>query len=92
MAIARYLIPFAAGVAVGATLHKYWPEITKASRPLLRSSLRGGSELLDKGREVVWGQTERLADIISEIREEDEAEARAAAQAAGGPPKEPAGG
>lgn len=79
MYIARYLIPFSAGVAVGVALNKYWPQITEAGRPLLRTSLRSGSHLVDKGKAAVYGQTERLSDIIAEIREEDEAASRASA-------------
>ena len=86
MAIGRFLFPFFAGVAVGALLHKHWPEIKVAAQPLLRSSLRHGSNLLEKGRVAYHAKTERLVDLIEEIRETDAAAAAEAASSQGSGP------
>lgn len=100
MAFVRIILPFSAGLAAGVMLHKYWPEISEAGRPLLRASLRSGVNALEKGRSAVWEQSERFSDVISEIREEEEATAKAggrppgapggqAAPAGGAPPADP---
>ena len=38
----RYVLPFAAGVAVGVAAHKYWPKI----EPRARKALSAGRRLL----------------------------------------------
>jgi hypothetical protein len=68
----RYLAPFAAGVAVGVVLHKYWPEIQEAGGPTLKKIMNGGKSLVEKGRERFWEQSEKFADLVAEIRDEEE--------------------
>jgi hypothetical protein len=48
--IRNYLVPFAAGVAVGVVLHKYWPQIKEAAGPSFEKSLARGGRLLDRAR------------------------------------------
>jgi hypothetical protein len=73
----RVLAPFAAGVAAGVLLHKYWPQIREAGGPQLEKAMREGSRLFDKGREQFWEKSEKFADLVAEIREEEEARAKA---------------
>lgn len=79
---AKYLLPFAAGVAVGVALHKYWPQIKEAGGPRLEKGLKTGSGMLDRARASFWEQSEKFSDLIAEIREEDAAKVR--------PPEPPA--
>jgi hypothetical protein len=88
MPVRRYLVPFAAGVAVGAVVHKYWPEIQEAAGPTLKRGFARGSDLLDRARTALWEQSEQFADLVAEIREEEAAAQRAAASPAP-PPAEP---
>jgi hypothetical protein len=81
VSLKKYVVPFAAGVAVGAALHKYWPELEEAGGPRLRRGLKLGSRLVERARTALWEQGEKLADLVAEIREEEEAAA---------PPAEPA--
>jgi hypothetical protein len=72
----RYLVPFAAGVAVGVLAHKYWPQIREAVGPAAKKGLRGGSGLVDRARTAFWEKSEKFSDLIAEIREEEEAKAK----------------
>ena len=71
MSSTRYLLPFAAGVAVGVALHKYWPQLREAGGPRLREGLRAGSGLAERARAAFWEQSEKLAELVAEIREEE---------------------
>lgn len=78
----RYFLPFAAGVAVGVLVHKYWPQIREIAGPSVKKGLKGGSGLVDRARSALWEQSEKFSDLIAEIRDEE---------AAGKPPQvEPA--
>jgi hypothetical protein len=90
MQLRHYLLPFALGVAVGVVVTRNWPRIREVTRPLLRGAVRGGSGLLEKGREAYHEQSEKFSDLIAEIREEEEAKAKGAPPAASTPPKGPA--
>lgn len=88
MALRQYILPFTLGVAVGVVVTKRWPKIREVARPLLRGVFKGGSGLLEKGREAYHEQSEKFSDLIAEIREEEEAKAKAPPPAP--PPKSPA--
>ena len=75
MNLTKYLVPFAAGVAVGVLLHKYWPQIRDAGGPRLEKGMRTGSGLVDRARTAFWEQSEKFSDLIAEIREEEGAKA-----------------
>lgn len=85
MALRQYILPFTLGVAVGVVVTKNWPKIREVTRPLLRGAMKGGSGLLEKGREAYHEQSEKFSDLIAEIREEEEAKAKAPPA----PPTEP---
>jgi len=72
----RTFAPFAAGVAVGVALHKYWPRIEAAGGPQLKQAAQEGRRLFEKGRQRFWEKSEEFADLVAEIREEDEARAK----------------
>jgi hypothetical protein len=76
--VSRYVVPFVAGVAVGAAVHKYWPQIQKAAGPRVGRGLSRASGLMDRAR--FWEQSEKFSDLIAEIREEDEAAARSTSE------------
>lgn len=76
MSVRRYLVPFAAGVAVGILVHKYWPHIKKATGPSLEEGLSQGKRLLGRARETLQEQSEKFSDLVAEIREEEEAAAK----------------
>ena len=82
--LTRYLLPFAAGVAVGVVLHKYWPEIREKAGPGARRVSADGRKILERGRAVFWEQREKFADLVAEIRDEEEGAAK------GEPPPPPA--
>jgi hypothetical protein len=73
MPVRRYLVPFAAGVAVGITAHKYWPQIQEAAGPSLQKGLAEGERLFERARTAFWEQSEKFSDLVAEIREEEEA-------------------
>jgi hypothetical protein len=76
VSVSRYLVPFAAGVAVGVTVHKYWPQIKEAAGPSLEKGLAEGERLFERARTAFWEQSEKFSDLVAEIREEEEAAAR----------------
>lgn len=67
----KYLIPFLLGVGVGVAVHKNWPKIQLLAGPIAHKALLAGTEMVEKGRESFWTQSEKFADLIAEIREED---------------------
>jgi hypothetical protein len=86
MSIRQYIVPFALGVAAGALVARNWEKIRDTSRPLLRTALKGSTNLLEKGREAYHQQSEKFSDLIAEIREEEEAKAKGTPPA---PPEAP---
>ncbi len=74
----RVLVPFAAGVAAGVLLNKYWPQIKEIAGPGARKGLERGSAALDKAKSAFWEQSEKFSDLIAEIRDEEGAAAVAA--------------
>ncbi len=76
----QYVLPFTIGVGVGVAVNRNWPAIEKIARPLLRGALKSGTNLFEKGREVYHAKSEKFSDLIAEIREEEEAKAKAPLQ------------
>jgi hypothetical protein len=76
MSAARFLAPFAVGLAAGAALHKYWPEIKEKGGPTFKKVVKDGSELFEKGRERFWEESEKFSDLVAEIREEEESKGK----------------
>jgi hypothetical protein len=88
--VARYLAPFAVGVAVGVLLHKYWPQIREAGGPTAKKVVRETTTLFERARGRFWEQSEKFSDIIAEIREEEENRKAAVGTAPEAGPKPPA--
>lgn len=82
-------IPFVVGVAVGVLLHKNWPKIREVLSPRVRDAVRGGSNLAARTREAIHEQGEKFSDLVAEIREAEEAKAKAGVTPA--PTTDPAG-
>lgn len=85
MALRQYILPFTLGVTVGVVVTKNWPKIREVTHPLLRGVIRGSGGILEKGREAYHQQSEKFSDLIAEIREEEDAKAKAPPA----PPTEP---
>ena len=85
MQLRQYILPFTLGIAVGVLVTRNWPKIREVTRPLLRGVMKAGSELVEKSRETYHEQSEKFSDLIAEIREEEEAKAKAGPMT---PPKE----
>lgn len=77
MVIRQYVVPFALGVTVGVVVGRNWDRIRDAARPLLRGAVRSGTNLVEKGREAIHDRSEKFSDLIAEIREEEDAKAKA---------------
>jgi hypothetical protein len=75
----QYVLPLTIGVAVGVVVGRNWDKIRDNARPVLRGALRGGTNLLEKGREAYHEQSEKFSDLIAEIREEEAAKGKAPA-------------
>ena len=72
----RYLVPFAAGVAVGVAVHKYWPQISERAGPGARRVAADGKKMFQRGRAAFWEKSEQFSDLIAEIRDEEQAAAK----------------
>jgi hypothetical protein len=75
--LSRFLLPFAAGVAVGVLVHKYWPQIRELGGPVAKRGLKSGAGLFDRVKTSLAEQGEKFADLVAEIREEEEAAGKA---------------
>jgi hypothetical protein len=60
------------------------PILTVAGRPLVKSLVKGGVILYERGRETVAGAGEVMEDLIAEVRSEMEQPRTAATDAAAG--------
>ena len=74
------LIGLGLGVAAGVTLIKLWPKISPALEPYIKTGIAKGLDVVDKGKELFWERSERFADVIAEIKEEQEAKTKAKAK------------
>lgn len=79
---AKYVIPFALGVAAGVALHRNWPQIEKLAGPTGKKLIKSATDLVEQGRGKFWEKSEAFSDLVAEIREEEEA-----AGQGGAPPK-----
>jgi len=63
---------FTLGFAVGASSQKWWPVIREKLGPLGKDLVGKGLGAVDKAKDVFWEKSEKFADVISEIKEEQE--------------------
>jgi len=60
-------------IGIGAMLApKLVPKLGTALRPLVKSAVRAGYALVDKGREMAAETSEQLQDIVAEVKAEHE--------------------
>ena len=60
-------------IGIGAMLApKLVPQLGTALRPLVKSAVRAGYALVDKGREMAAETSEQLQDIVAEVKAEHE--------------------
>ena len=52
---------------------KLVPQLGSALRPLVKSAVRAGYAMVDKGRELAAETSEQLQDIVAEVKAEHEA-------------------
>jgi len=71
MTFRQFIIPFAAGVAVGFVVAKNWDQIREAVSPVARRIASRSKTAVEHGREKLWEGRERLEDLVAEIREQD---------------------
>ena len=67
---------FGLGVAAGFTIIKLWPKISATLEPFIKLGIAKGLDVADKGKEIFWEKSEKFADVISEIKEEEEAKTK----------------
>lgn len=67
---------FGLGFGLGAASVKYWPEIEKRLGPLGKEAMKKGLDMVDKAKDAFWEKSEKFADVIAEIKEDQEAESR----------------
>lgn len=67
---------FTLGFGMGAAAVKYWPEIEKRLGPLGKDALAKGLDAVDKAKDLFWEKSEKFADVIAEIKEEQEADGK----------------
>jgi len=66
-------------IGIGAMLApKLVPKLGSALRPLVKSAVRAGYALVDKGRELAAETGEQLQDIVAEVKAEHEQAAASA--------------
>lgn len=51
---------------------KFVPQLGSALRPLVKSAVRAGYAMVDKGRELAAETSEQLQDIVAEVKAEHE--------------------
>ncbi len=67
---------FGLGFGLGAASAKYWPEIEKRLGPVGKDILKKGLETVDKAKDLFWEKSEKFADVIAELKEEQEMETK----------------
>lgn len=63
---------FTLGFAIGASSQKWWPVLKEKLGPFGKDLVGKGLEVADKAKDVFWEKSEKFADVISEIKEEQE--------------------
>jgi hypothetical protein len=71
MLFRQFILPFAAGVAVGFVVARNWDQIREVVAPVARRVVRRSRTVVERGREKLWEGRERLEDLVAEIREQE---------------------
>lgn len=75
---------FTLGFGLGATASKWWPVIREKAGPLGKDLLAKGMDAADKAKDLFWEKSEKFADVISEIKEEQEQQGKEKSKGNGG--------
>lgn len=81
--LSRPLAVFSLGVTLGALAYKKRKEIMNALEPATKEVVRTVTKTGDASKDFIQGQKEKLSDIIAEVKEEEEAEAKKKAESEG---------
>ena len=63
---------FTLGFAIGASSQKWWPVLKEKLGPIGKDLLGKGLDAVDKAKDAFWEKSEKFADVIAEIKEEQE--------------------
>lgn len=80
---------FTLGFGLGAAASKWWPVIREKAGPLGKELLAKGMDVADKAKDVFWEKSEKFADVIAEIKEDQEDEVKDKAKGKKRPKLEP---
>ncbi|MBI4403773.1 MAG: hypothetical protein HY537_06415 [Deltaproteobacteria bacterium] len=67
---------FALGFGLGMTAAKWWPVIREKAGPLGKELVAKGLDVWDKTKDTFWEKSEKFADVIAEIKDEQEKTAK----------------
>jgi hypothetical protein len=67
---------FTLGFGLGMTSSKWWPVIKEKAGPLGKELLAKGMDAADKAKDLFWEKSEKFADVIAEIKEDQEDETK----------------
>lgn len=63
---------FTLGFGLGAASYKWWPVVQEKMGPAGKDLLKKGLGVWDQAKDLFWDKSEKFADVISEIKEEQE--------------------
>lgn len=64
---------FTLGFGAGAAVAKWWPVIEEKLAPVGRQLLAKGLDAAEQAKATFWRKSEKVADLIADIKEEQEA-------------------
>ena len=67
---------FALGFGIGATSSKWLPVLKEKAGPLGKDLMAKGMQAFDGAKDLFWEKSEKFADVIAEIKEDQEAETK----------------
>lgn len=67
---------FTIGFGFGAATSKWWPKVEEKLAPVGKALLAKGLIAVDKAKDAFWQKSEKFADVIAEIKEEQESETK----------------
>lgn len=72
MSKGKFIGAFLFGFGVGAATYKWWPVIREKLEPAGKSLLRASLDTFDKTKDTFWEKSEKIADVIAEIKNDEE--------------------
>jgi hypothetical protein len=74
--LSRPLAVFTLGATIGALVYKNRKGIMKSVEPATKEVVKAVAKTSESGKDFIHEQQEKLSDIIAEVKEEEEAEAK----------------